>query len=138
MLIYNGNYCVYIHHFPNGKVYVGITGDSPFRRWKSDGYGYHNQPVIYNAIKKHGWGNVKHEIVASNLTKEEACNFERILISIFNSTNHDYGYNVDHGGLTSGRHSKKTLQKMSDSMKRIWKSGTYKREFTEESLQKNE
>lgn len=136
MQIYNGTYCVYIHYFPNGKVYVGITGDSPHRRWKSGGYGYHAQRVIYNAIKKYGWENIKHEIVASNLTKEEACNFERILIEAFNSTNHNYGYNVDLGGTTSGRHSSETLQKMSNSMKRMWNDGTYKRDFTKETLQK--
>lgn len=136
MQIYNGTYCVYIHYFPNGKVYVGITGDPPHRRWKSDGYGYHGQRVIYHAIKKYGWENIEHEIVASNLTKEEACNFEKILIQAFNSTNHDYGYNVDKGGNTSGRHSLQTLKKISESMKKVWRSEKYKREFSEESLQK--
>lgn len=136
MQIYNDTYCVYIHYFPNGKIYVGITGDKPHRRWKSDGSGYHTQPVIYNAIKKYGWDNIKHEIIASNLTQDEACNFERILIEALDSTNHNYGYNVDRGGLTSGRHSQETLQKISDSMKRAWRNGTYKREFTKETLQK--
>lgn len=134
--IYNGTYCVYIHYFPNGKVYVGITGDPPHRRWKSDGYGYHSQRVIYNAIKKYGWDNIKHKIVASNLTKEEACNFEIILIRAFNSTNHKYGYNVNNGGITSGRHSQETLKKMSDSMKKVWKSDKYVRKFTDETIQK--
>lgn len=136
MQIYNGSYCVYIHHFPNRKVYVGITGDPPHRRWKSNGYGYHGQRVIYNAIKKYGWENIEHEIVASNLTKEEACNFEIILIRAFNSTDHDYGYNVDNGGQTSGSHSPETLKKISETMKIVWKDDKYKREFTNESLQK--
>lgn len=136
MQIHNGTYCVYIHTFPNGKVYVGITGDPPHRRWKSDGYGYHSQRVIYNAIKKYGWDNIDHEIVASNLTKEEACNFEVILIRAFNSTNRRFGYNVDNGGITSGRHSQETLKKMSDSMKQLWKSDKYVRNFTDESIQK--
>lgn len=136
MQIHNGTYCVYIHTFPNGKVYVGITGDPPHRRWKSDGYGYHSQRVIYNAIKKYGWDNINHEIVASNLTKEEACNFEVILIRAFNSTNRRFGYNVDNGGTTSGRHSQETLKKMSNSMKQVWKSDKYVRNFTDESIQK--
>jgi hypothetical protein len=117
-------------------VYVGITGDPPHRRWKANGYGYHSQRVIYNAIKKYGWDNIEHEIIASNLTQEEACNFERILIRAFNSTNHKYGYNVDNGGRTSGRHSEETLKRMSDSMKQLWKSDNYKRVFTEETFQK--
>lgn len=114
MQIHNGTYCVYIHTFPNGKVYVGITGDPPHRRWKSDGYGYHSQRLIYNAIKKYGWDNIEHEIVASNLTKEEACNFEMLLIRAFNSTDHRFGYNIDNGGFTNGKHSSETLQKISN------------------------
>ena len=110
MQIHNGTYCVYIHTFPNGKVYVGITGDPLHRRWKSDGYGYHSQRLIYNAIKKYGWDNIEHEIVASNLTKEEACNFEMILIRAFNSTDHRLGYNIDNGGFANGKHSPETLQ----------------------------
>lgn len=125
MQIHNGTYCVYIHTFPNGKVYVGITGDPPHRRWKSDGYGYHSQRLIYNAIKKYGWDNVEHEIVASNLTKEEACNFEMLLIRAFKSTDHRFGYNIDNGGFTNGKHSPETLQKISMSMKKAWGNGTY-------------
>lgn len=33
------NYTVYIHNFPNGKSYVGITGQLPEKRWKN-GWGY--------------------------------------------------------------------------------------------------
>lgn len=31
-IIYNGPYFVYIHYFPNGKVYVGITRRQVERR----------------------------------------------------------------------------------------------------------
>lgn len=111
MQIYNGTYCVYIHYFPNGKVYVGITCVSPNRRWRSDGSGYKHQIVMWNAIKKYGWCNIEHEIVASNLIMEEACNFERILIKCFHSNNHEFGYNVDNGGQTTGTHSIYTKNK---------------------------
>lgn len=30
---------VYKHTFPNGKVYIGITGQEPYKRWKY-GNGY--------------------------------------------------------------------------------------------------
>lgn len=127
MQINNDSYCVYIHTFPNGKVYVGITGDPPHRRWKSNGYGYHSQKLIYNAIKKYGWDNIEHEIVASNLTKDEACNFEIILIRAFNSTDHRFGYNIDNGGFSNGKHSSETVLKISESMKTAWRKGTYQK-----------
>lgn len=62
---------VYIHTFPNKKVYIGITHQNPNRRWRNNGEGYRKQNFIYNAIKKYGWENVKHEILYTNLTKEE-------------------------------------------------------------------
>ena len=46
MQINNDSYCVYIHTFPNGKVYVGITCTAPERRWRADGSGYRKQEQI--------------------------------------------------------------------------------------------
>lgn len=135
MQISNGTYCVYVHTFPNGKMYVGITCTAPERRWRPDGSGYRKQRVIYNAIKKYGWNNVKHEIVASNLTKDEACNFEMLLIEHLKTNQHEFGYNVDNGGQTSGSHSEETLAKMSKSMKYRWKHD-YTRTLTSESRKK--
>ena len=57
---------VYVHVFPNGKRYVGITGRPVKERWKN-GSGYHGQ-VVENAIKKYGWDNIKHEILHENCT----------------------------------------------------------------------
>ena len=34
------NYTVYKHTSPHGKVYIGITSQSPIRRWRKDGSGY--------------------------------------------------------------------------------------------------
>lgn len=82
MEIYNGTYCVYIHtNIVNGKKYVGQTvfGDNPNSRWRN-GTGYARSIHFYNAIQKYGWDNFEHEIVASKLTKEEACSFECLLI----------------------------------------------------------
>lgn len=61
-------YTVYCHTFPNGKKYIGITGQSVSRRWRN-GEGYEGQPV-YNAILKFRWENIKHEILFENLSKE--------------------------------------------------------------------
>lgn len=135
MQINNDSYCVYIHTFPNGKVYVGITCTAPERRWRADGSGYRKQPVIYHAIKKYGWENVNHEIIASNLTKDEACKFEMLLIDKLKSNQHEFGYNVDNGGQTSGSHSPETLEKMRKSMLGE-KNHNYGKDFSKETREK--
>ena len=135
MQINNDSYCVYIHTFPNRKVYVGITCTAPKRRWRADGSGYRKQPVIYHAIKKYGWENVNHEIIDSNLTKDEACKFEMLLIDKLKSNQHEFGYNVDNGGQTSGSHSPETLEKMRKSILGE-KNHNYGKDFSKETREK--
>lgn len=60
-------YVVYKHTTPSGKVYVGITGQKPARRWQN-GYGYKDNEHFYRAIRKYGWENIKHEIVCAGLS----------------------------------------------------------------------
>ena len=79
------SWSVYIHISPSNKFYVGITSKHPEERWRN-GFGYYSQP-FYNVVKKYGWDNIYHEVIASNLTQEEACNFERILIKKLDSNN---------------------------------------------------
>ena len=55
-------YSVYKHTTPNGKVYIGITGKEPEKRWMK-GRGYQNNPHFSHAIKFYGWENIEHEIV---------------------------------------------------------------------------
>ena len=52
-----GLYSVYIHIFPNQKVYIGITKQEVKKRWKL-GEGYKGQDYVYKAIKKYGWANI--------------------------------------------------------------------------------
>lgn len=88
---------VYVHiNKINNKYYVGITSKTPEKRWQN-GYGYKGQ-VFYKAIEKYGWDNFEHEVIASNLTKEEAENFEKILIQKLDSFVGHNGYNVSVGG----------------------------------------
>lgn len=94
-------YCVYIHTTPCNKKYVGITRRNPIKRWKS-GYGYLNNDYFFKAIKKYGWDNIKHEVLYTNLTKEEAEKKEIELISFFDTTNREKGYNHTFGGLVNG------------------------------------
>ena len=112
MEIYNDTYCVYAHiNKINGKIYVGQTCRKPESRWGRDGSGYKEHPYFYHAIQKYGWNNFDHEIIASNLTKEEANNFEKLLIAKLNLLNHDRGYNLQEGG-SSGRMLESTKQKL--------------------------
>lgn len=92
------NFTVYVHHTPSNKVYVGITQKKVSARWGKDGSGYSNQQLFWRAIQKYGWNSIKHEIVAENLSKEEACQMEIELIARYKSNNPDYGYNISFGG----------------------------------------
>lgn len=100
-------YTVYKHtNKINGKVYIGITSQSVERRWQK-GAGYTGQ-VFGNAIKKYGWDGFTHEIIATGLSKQEACDIEKKLISKYKSNNHINGYNVAEGGqVVAGNHERK-------------------------------
>lgn len=113
-------YCVYKHISPSGKIYIGLTAQKVEERWRK-GSGYKKNQAFYNAIQKYGWDNIKHEIVAENLTKEEACKIEIELIKKYDSTNSDKGYNISLGGELSWlgiKHTEATKKKMSDIKKR--------------------
>lgn len=110
-------YTVYMHTTPNGKVYVGITSQTNInRRWQG-GMGYRMQPMFYRAIVKYGWDNIKHEILYSGLSKEEAEKIEIALITMHDSTNPSHGYNVENGGNCAGTHSEETKRKISEAQK---------------------
>lgn len=73
-------YSVYKHRFPNGKVYIGVTGSDPMNRW-SYGYGYSGQPEVAAEIRScGGWNKVAHIVLCSGLTKEQAYGLEKALI----------------------------------------------------------
>lgn len=108
-------YIVYCHIFPNGKRYVGITSQSINRRWQN-GEGYKGQ-IVYNAIQKYGWHNVEHKILYENLTKIEAENKEKQIISEWKTNCRDFGYNVEGGGNLKKEISEETRLKLSLSHK---------------------
>ena len=101
-MIKDREYCLYIHTFPNGKRYIGITSQKPEGRWGEDGKNYETQSLMKRAIEKYGWSNVKHEVLFTELTKEEAINKEIELIEKYNTTDRKYGYNVGTGGEITG------------------------------------
>lgn len=105
----NKKYVVYKHIFPNKKSYIGITSKKPKNRWQNgNGYSKEKQNVMYNAIQKYGWENVKHIILYKNLSFEEASQKEKELISKFHTYIKDplcNGYNMTIGGEGSFGHN---------------------------------
>ena len=92
-------YTVYCHtNKINGKRYIGITSRKPEDRWGKDGSKYFSTPHFYSAIQKHGWDNFDHDILYTDLTKEEACEIEKQLIKEYDTQNKDKGYNIMEGG----------------------------------------
>lgn len=104
-------YKVYMHTCPNNKVYVGLTRQPIEKRW-GKGKNYQNTPYFYNAIKKYGWDNIKHEVLFENLTKEEAEEKEKELIALYDSSNRNFGYNIEKGGKAGDRFTPEIIEKM--------------------------
>lgn len=106
------NYKVYIHIFPNNKVYIGMTCQEPKERWKR-GKAYKENRHLYNAINKYGWDNIEHKILFDNLEKEDAELKEINLIKEYKANDNQYGYNIEYGGCHNGKTSEQTKRKIS-------------------------
>ncbi len=90
-------YSVYLLTFPNGKKYCGQTSQKVERRW-ANGQGYKKCPLVYKAIIKYGWDNVKKEIIYTTHNQSEAYAKEKDIITTLNLLNPEFGYNLDEGG----------------------------------------
>ena len=109
-------YTVYQHKNKiNGKIYIGITSQKPEQRWGSQGCNYKSSPHFYSAIQKYGWDNFEHNILFTELTKEQACLKEQELIKEYNSMNREFGYNSTSGGDIFTM-NEETKQKISQAM----------------------
>ena len=130
-----GNWSVYKHTAPSGKVYIGITSQKSNERWRN-GKGYKEGTHFFNAISKYGWNNIKHEILFNNFTERMAKLMEQCLIVLYRSLDREFGYNMTLGGegtlgwipseetkkkiseANSGKHhSKESREKMSEAHK---------------------
>lgn len=127
-------FCVYKHTFPNGKVYIGITSQATERRWRANGDGYKSQEMVSRAIKKYGWENVTHEIIADGIQQEEAERLEIYYINKHKSNQRKYGYNIESGGKCAKGHklSVETRKRMSEARKGD-KNHNYGKHLTEET-----
>lgn len=132
------NYIVYEHISPSNKIYIGITSKFPTKRW-NNGNGYLNNDYFMKAIKKYGWNNFQHIILYNNLTKEEAEEKEIELIKRFKSDKRKYGYNIQHGGSSIGKHSEETKIKIGIANKgrMPWNYKKHHSKETKEKISKN-
>ena len=105
----NKKYCVYMHTVPNGKVYIGITSQKPSQRF-GRGRGYWHNEHFLRAISQYGWDNIKHDILKTGLTREQAIIEEKNLIAAYDATNYEKGYNMMTGGDGLGTHTQETKE----------------------------
>ena len=111
-------YCVYCHtNKQNNKKYVGITSEKPEKRWKN-GLGYKHNEYFFNAILKHGWEEFTHEILFTDLSKDDAEQIEKRLIKKWELTNRSRGYNIEGGGNLGKEVSESTKKKLSEAAKK--------------------
>ena len=145
------SYSVYMHTVPNGKRYIGMTKQRPTKRWLA-GQGYLRQERFYNAILQYGWKNIKHEVLYTGLTKEQAEEKEKELIARYKSNQREFGYNIESGGLSNsvceetrekiriantGKHlSPETCEKLRLLEIERWKNEEYRRNQIEKRLGK--
>lgn len=80
----------------DGRVYIGQTCCSLKERAGSNGYRYKGSQKFYYAIQKYGWENFVPEIIADNLTVEQANKIQTEKILEYNSI--EQGFNLAYGG----------------------------------------
>lgn len=114
---------VYEHISPSGKVYVGITSKTPEKRFGDNGRNYlslirpnkYKHPIFALAVLKYGWNNFEHNIVCTNLTREQANKEEEKRIKKYKTLG--LSYNVTDGGEGSKgihfKHSEESKLKIS-------------------------
>ena len=92
-------YTIYKYtNIQNNKVYIGQTSLSLEERSQRGGHNYRECRRFYNAIQKYGWDSFIPTILEDNLTLEEANKKEEYYISLYNSSDDKFGYNISLGG----------------------------------------
>lgn len=100
----DNQYMVYVHtNKINNKKYVGMTKHGT-ARWGHNGIHYIHSfcRAFRSAVLKYGWDAFDHEILHSDLSKEDACRLEKHYIAKFKTNiyrwGNKYGYNLTDGG----------------------------------------
>ncbi len=94
----------------NSKVYIGQTWQSLQKRLN---HGYYGCSHIKNALDTYNKNNFYYEILNICYTQEEADYLEQFWIKEFDSSNREFGYNLNSGGKSNGTMSEETKIKIS-------------------------
>lgn len=89
------SYTVYRHITPDGKSYIGCTSKTIYERWQ---FGYRHSPKFNAMVKRYGWRGMQHEVLAENLSEDDAYFVEQAMIKKYQSTNPTFGYNTSKEG----------------------------------------
>jgi group I intron endonuclease len=101
----------------NSKVYIGQSNKDQYR-WRQHCY-FAKHPektgqYIHRAMNKYGVDSFTFEIIATCQTREDADETEAVLITQYDTRNHEFGYNLKAGGRSSA-HSESTKQKLREA-----------------------
>lgn len=110
----------------NGKGYVGQhKGDTLSKRWNSNLNNCKTNTHLQAAIKKYGPKSFTRTVLAHASCQEELDLLEKFHITIFQTCDPRYGYNLQTGGLRgTGRHLPETRQRIGEAVRRRWKGKT--------------
>ena len=119
----------------NGKYYFGKTVNYKDRMYKHKNSRKKGTTYLSRAIKKNGWDNFNKEIIVENIIcryittkpngrkvydENELNRLEKYYISLFQSDNSKYGYNLTKGGegVSGFKHSDEAKKKMTMATKK--------------------
>ena len=107
----------------NDKKYIGQTRKKLNERWngteKSFLRNYKQNPHLINSVKKYRIKNFKRKILDFAQNQEELDKKEEFYIQKYNTLDHNFGYNLKHGGL-KGKHTQETAGKIGKASKARW------------------
>ena len=130
------HYTIYRLTDPEGKIYIGCTGQTVEERWRK-GWHYNCKTRIFKAIREFGWENFEKKILCEKLTREGAEKLEKWFIAYYDSANPEKGYNRALGGLGKGfRLSEATKEVCSRSKKQLYKEDPGYRARVSEGIMK--
>lgn len=112
------NHKVYVHIFPNGKMYCGQTKRPVEVRKRY----YRPHTRIASAISHYGWDQINTVVLRENMSKDDADYFERRIIAEFNLQDPRFGYNMANGGDGGATRiiTPEIRDEMSERAKKFW------------------